>query len=1327
MAADFVASKARVLTLVFTDLAGSTALKSELGDRAVLGLIARHRAHIERLASLHEGRVIVWAGDGCFLTFETSSTAVLFALALQQAHAAESDLPGVRVGVHIGEVTETPQPDGAAPRVEGLAVDLAARVSSLARPGQVLMSSAVFNNVRQRLRGEELGEQIAWRAHGAYELKGFADPMDICEAGIEGVAPLEPPASSEKAHRAVTPTEEDTLGWRPAVGLHVPRRDHWVLEQQLGEGGFGEVWLALHVKTKAKRVFKFCFEPERVRGLKREVVLFRLLKESLGRRDDIAQIIDWEFERPPYFLESEYTEGGDLRDWAEARGGLGTVPLETRLELVAQIAVAMGAAHSVGVLHKDIKPANILISEVSGKSTPRASLTDFGIGLITDPGALAARGITAAGLTLTLAGSSSSDSATGTRMYMAPELVEGKTATTLSDIYSLGVVLYQMVIGDLTHAVGSGWERDISDELLREDIALCIDGEPARRLKSADELAERLRSLGARRETRRKQRAARRRRRMLTVSSIVGPVLTLLILAFAFQQSRLAGEANRQREAAEAARAEAERQKQESDTLREEAERGRYVADTRLAASFLAQQNVAGAKSLLVATPAAYRNWEWGHLVNLAWPAASQQEKGLPAPQPGKTTADLWRGTTSRLVTTLTGHTATVGPVAFHPDGKRLASGSSDGTMRVWDLTSGSELWRQKYLPGPIASLAVSPDGRLIAFPAEAFEMVAWDFNSGSRVQTFSGHTDQSAPVAFSPDGTRLCTVGLDHTYRIWDVATGKALGVWTMDGDFSIAADAYFLPDSTRVMTTEPGNRVVVWDYATGEVIRTVRGPPTEGLISGRISPDGRSVISWSASLTANMIWDTDTGVEITSCACGPSPVLHPALWSADGTSILHRGIDTVNLAFDMILSNTTLVTPCGPLRGDKPGAFSADGALIAVPEEDGSIRLFAPSRNAAQSEDAVRHHADVVFLAAFTSDGGQLVTASFDGTVQITDTRSLQVIRELSAHKAEITMMSVSPDDKYLVTGGYDGMWRVWDLRTGERIFEVESNLPANFAGGARGAGVRVSASVLEKQCFSADSRRVALTTAPGEVSVFELPSGRVLCKAKNQSRWSVRNTFSPDGRFLLNLPFQESYVTLFNADTGAVVAELQGHGGQVFHTNFSPDGSRIATTSADRTARLWDGRTGKFLKALEGHTGFAFFAKFSADSRTVVTTSVNNTARLWRVDTGELLATMSGHAGVVMGAQFSPDGTRILTTCQDNVTRVWTLQGQFLAELRLEAGEELYYATWSPDGRTIVTTTSKGTARLWRAVDWTAFRDPVKTEEDFEAQLARVRAIP
>jgi adenylate cyclase len=194
-------TSSRILTLVFTDLADSTALKTSRGDHVVAQLIERHRALVRRLAAEAGGRIIDWAGDGCFLTFETPSAAVTFSLTLQLAHFDTPDLPGVRIGVHMGEVSEQQGPDGdnAQPNVEGLAVDLAARIGGLARPAQVLMSAAVANNARQRIDPGRFPQAVRWETYGYYELKGFDEPLEIREAGVEGVASFVAPQTGEKA------------------------------------------------------------------------------------------------------------------------------------------------------------------------------------------------------------------------------------------------------------------------------------------------------------------------------------------------------------------------------------------------------------------------------------------------------------------------------------------------------------------------------------------------------------------------------------------------------------------------------------------------------------------------------------------------------------------------------------------------------------------------------------------------------------------------------------------------------------------------------------------------------------------------------------------------------------------------------------------------------------------------------------------------------------------------------------------------------------------------------------------------------------------------
>jgi DNA-binding winged helix-turn-helix (wHTH) protein/tetratricopeptide (TPR) repeat protein len=286
-------------------------------------------------------------------------------------------------------------------------------------------------------------------------------------------------------------------------GQPVPAREHFLLERQLGPSNHSEVWLARHVKTREPRVFKFSPDGERLALLKREATLYRVLLEGLGERDDLARVLDWNFEAPPFFLECEYG-GVDLKTWAETGQRLGTMSREQRLALFLSIADAVAAAHSVGVLHKDLKPANVLMA--SRNDGWQARVTDFGSGRLLDPERLEALGITRLGLTVNQ--SAIGDGSAGTPLYLAPELLAGETPTVRSDVYALGLMLYQLLVGDLGRPMASGWEQDIGDDLLCADLAAATAGNPARRLAGVAEFAERLRRLDARREQRISEREA---------------------------------------------------------------------------------------------------------------------------------------------------------------------------------------------------------------------------------------------------------------------------------------------------------------------------------------------------------------------------------------------------------------------------------------------------------------------------------------------------------------------------------------------------------------------------------------------------------------------------------------------------------------------------------------------------------------------------------------------------------------------------------------------------------------------------------------------------
>jgi eukaryotic-like serine/threonine-protein kinase len=296
------------------------------------------------------------------------------------------------------------------------------------------------------------------------------------------------------------------LGFK--VGELVPGREQWQLSCPLERSGSSEVWIAENPKTREQRVFKFASDGVRLKGLKREITISRFLRESLGERPEFVRILEWNFESAPYFLESEYA-GANLSQWAEGQGGFDAIPFNTRLHLLIDIANAIAAAHGIGVLHKDLKPANILIVSATASSAWQIKIADFGSASLFDPSRLQALGITNLGFTQTT--SPDTGPLTGTLMYLAPEVLAGQSPSASADVYALGVLLYQLIVGDFRKPLAPGWEAQVEDLLLREDIADAACGDPAKRLSSAADLAERLISLEQRRAKRDELEAAKLR------------------------------------------------------------------------------------------------------------------------------------------------------------------------------------------------------------------------------------------------------------------------------------------------------------------------------------------------------------------------------------------------------------------------------------------------------------------------------------------------------------------------------------------------------------------------------------------------------------------------------------------------------------------------------------------------------------------------------------------------------------------------------------------------------------------------------------------------
>jgi WD40 repeat protein/serine/threonine protein kinase/class 3 adenylate cyclase len=1271
-----------LVTLVFTDLVDSVTLRRHLGDQAATSLLQTHRQLVrELLHGAHEAEEIETAGDSFLLLFARPSDAVKFAVVLQQQTATLAEQRNValanRIGIHVGEVVIEEHTEGPKPKdLYGSQIDLCARVMSLAQGGQILLTRAVFDSARQALKGEELQglHELQWLDHGPYVLKGIDEPIDICEVGVVGVGPLKPPPGSEKAQRQARVGEEPVLGWRPAVGQLVPNTK-WVLEQKLGEGGFGEVWLGRHATMKERRVFKFCFRADRVRFLKREMTLFRLLKERVGDHPNIVALREVFFDTPPYFVEMDYVEGRDLRRWCDEQGGASAIPMETRLEIVAQIADALQAAHEAGVIHRDVKPANILIADsrlpncdseagqleiAKRKSQITAKLTDFGIGQVVSEEFLA--GITRAGFTQTIL-SDSSTSHTGTQMYMAPELLAGKPASTRSDIYSLGVVLYQLVIGDLVRPLTTDWAENVSDVPLRDDLRQCFAGNPSERFAGAGQLARHLRALPERRaEVARRDgekvalaRAAYRRGVIRTATtSVVVVSLVAALAAFSFMVSR--------NEKAQRQRAQASEQT---------AQRNLYMAKMNLAQQAWEQNDIRKVRQLLQET-ATYpdRGFEWfywqrqlhlelrtfrGYGSIVAGVAVSPD--GLRIVAADDRAARIWDASSGQELRTLEGPVGWVSCVAFSPDGRRIVSGHGNGTAKVWDASTGTNLLTLTgHKPGGdgVRSVAFSADGRRIVTGSSDRTAMVWDTQTGTNLCTLVGHNEPLYAVAISPDGRRVVTGSGDEltekgngTARVWDAENGKQL--LTLDEQNSIWAVA-FSPDGQRVITGGSDPTVRVWDASSGRKLLELRGH-SAWIGAMAFSPDGRRIVTGSWDRTAK-VWDATSGEAMLTLK-GHSDAIwavaycrdgqHLVTGSHDGTAKLWSTVADQRASFGMthyrqVFSVPTILaaTDAGPvpLRGHTGQicavGFSPNGQRLVTGGYDGTARLW----DAADGREVGRlgSGSGPINAVAFSPNRGRVATGHSDGTARVWDGTSRKELLRLVGHEADISLagrgllaLAFSPNGQRIVTGSGDGTARIWDAASGTNLLTLRGH----------------TAAVLSVS-ISSDGQRIVTGSQDKTAMVWDATKGTKLVTLRGHDGWIWAVAFSPDGRRIVTAG-QDKMARVWDAVSGTNLLTFTGHGAPVRSVAYCPDGQRVLSGGDDQTAKLWDTTTATELLTLKEHEGWILAVAFSSDGRRILTGSEDRTAKLWQAATAEQVAAWDAEERAVQARLTALEGQR------------------------------------------------------------------------------------
>lgn len=1221
---------------------------TRIGEETFQGLLARFNGY--RTVTRHEE-------ESDAIVFEKAADAVGFALAYQEVLTLFGGT--ARIAALLGDIALQAQTEtgfsacGSGRRIADLMLELAA-------PGQILLERRLFDAARRAAVAGPLADpQLRWLAHGTYALEDVEDNVEICQVGLES-NPLEAPSGNAKVRRLEG--EEQALGWRPAAGQAVPRRPDWDLLDRLGEGGFGEVWLAVH-PTGERRVFKFCFDVSKVRALKREVTLLRFLRELLGHRPDIGRLLDWDFDNAPFFLEAEFSEGGNLEQWAATQGGIANVATAVRYRLAAEIADALAVAHSVGVLHKDVKPPNILVR--FGDGQPHAVLVDFGIGTLADRGRLEKAAFTIHGFT---EGETVTSKSSGTVGYIAPEVVEGKAATARSDIYALGVLIYQLACGDLGRIPAPGWQRDIDDEVLREDLASFMDRHPENRPESAHKVAEKLRNLDERRVNRRALLKAQQRREItmrLAVAAAVATTVVTIIAIVAIQgrnaavfQKNIAENTSR---AAVAANLLARGQSRNGNQVALEIERPetmltggatlREAIDKPVEMLILehtdevvdAAWSLSGTRILTASWDGKARIWnaEDGTILqslqhgDKVSAAAWSPDGHLVVTASDDDTARIWNAIDGTEVAVLAGHEEDVTAISWEPDGKRVATIGQDGTVRVWNLeTGGSEALT---MPGRIrrfAQLAWSPaGGRVASTLGEKLRL--WGMNrDGDWTQVAAGEA-KAFGIGWSPDGEWLAVGNQDGIAEIRN-ASGEVNAL--LEGHLEWIAHVAWSPSGRRLVTTSTDRSARVWDVS-GSLITTLTGH-TDEVWRADWSADGERIATCANDNTAR-VWLAGNGRQLAVLA-GHEGQVTRALWDPKGQSVLTVSADSTARIWRPRAAGKELMVFDGHLDSVRAPSWSPDEQRILTVSSDRTARIWEAV--AGQTLTRLRGHEDILTHAAWSPDGNRVATTSNDRTTRLWESATGNETAVLSGHEDRVLRVAWSPDGQRLATGSWDTTLRTWDV-DGSLLLR----LPPEGGEGHEGAVHTVA--------WNANGTRILSSATDATARLWDASTGEQILVFRGHES-TVRALWSPNESRVLTYSYDHT-ARVWNAADASMELVLDGHTDGIWAADWSPDGTRIATGSRDLSVRVWDAGMGTTLAVLPDQPTNVRSVAWSDDGRYLAAAATDGTITIWEPATGIVKTTLLGHGfGLYSKPQWSSDGQRLLTASNDNTARIWAL---------------------------------------------------------------------
>ena len=1066
------------------------------------------------------------------------------------------------------------------------------------------------------------------------------------------------------------------------------RIGRYKLLQKIGEGGMGVVYMAEQEEPVRRRValkiIKLGMDTKQV------VARFEAERQALALMDhpNIAKVLDGGATETgrPYFV-MELVQGVPITEFCDKN----RLSAEERVKLFLPVCQALQSAHQKGIIHRDLKPTNILVTLNAG--VPAPMVIDFGVAKATNQKLTEKTYFT--------------DYATmiGTPAYMSPEQAEmsGLDVDTRSDIYGLGVLLYELLTGTTPFP-----DKRLRSASYREMQRIILEEEPERPSTRLSTLAGEQRSIVARNRGASELALGRvfagdldwivmkclekdRTRRYATANGLAAdlkrhlndepvvarPPSTAYRLQKAWRRNQLAftaaaamaaalvvgtGVSTWQAIEASMARNAEKRQRLAAQTQRDRAEAAQELAEGAQQAQKQAQLRAEKGEA------EARQNLYAAHM-NLALHAVEEHNIGyalklldLHRPQPGQPDLRgwewryLWKVCRSDELVRLGSHSRTVFDAVFSPKGDVLATCSQDQTVKLWDTTAQRETAALRH-QGSVVAVAFSANGNTLATACADGNLYLWDVATRREIRRVAVGNIPGWPgrFAFSPGG-EMFALGEEGTGTLYigDVARGTRVSV--LDAGQTPLCMA-FSPNGKILAAGFWDNSVGLWDLSRGERIL----PLTNSIAQVRslaFSFDGKTLAGGCQDGTIEL-WDLATTREMRTLT-GHSSWIPAIAFSSDGKVLASASADHTAILWDVATGESTTLR--GHLNEVWAIAIAPDGRSVATgTKKDGIVSLWSttpkPREQTSRTLPPTLQRHNGRGDRRLSPDGTAFLAVYTDGTVGLWETADLKETTHFPLDIANQSRLALSPQGKWVALGQPDGAVRLVETSTGREI--------ANF--GRRGAGI-------EALAFSKDGTKLAAATADHKFQVWEIAKQRVL-------------------------------------------SEMASHGTPAFWPSaftFSTGGGALCSGYEDGAAEIFDTATGRRLALLEGAKGGICGAVLLPDGRTAATADFAQDVKLWDLNTQKELVTLGGEIRAHFALALSPDGRRLAAGGASPVVRLWDpATRQQVALLKLPIEQAFWALAFSPDGDMLVL---EGELSLctWRAASWAEIEAAEKKTE-------------